>query len=128
MMMECPVSVGELLDKLTILEIKLQHITDDAKRHNVQTEYDVLSRAKAAKIPMTETLKKLYSDLKEVNQTLWTIEDDIRDCERNQDFGPRFITLARAVYVTNDKRAMLKHSLNRESGSQLIEEKSYAAY
>ncbi len=127
-MMECPVSVGELLDKLTILEIKLQHITDDAKRHNVQTEYDVLSRAKAAKIPMTETLKKLYSDLKEVNQTLWTIEDDIRDCERNQDFGPRFITLARAVYVTNDKRAMLKHSLNRESGSQLIEEKSYAAY
>lgn len=127
-MMECPVSVGELLDKLTILEIKLQHITDDAKRHNVQTEYDVLSRAKAAKIPMTETLKKLYSDLKEVNQTLWTIEDDIRDCERNQDFGPRFIALARAVYVTNDKRAMLKHSLSRESGSQLIEEKSYAAY
>jgi hypothetical protein len=128
MIIECPVSVGELLDKLTILELKLQHITDDAKRHNVQTEYEVLSRAMTANIAMTDTLKNLYSDLKAVNQTLWTIEDDIRDCERNQDFGPLFIELARAVYVTNDKRAALKHRINRESGSQLIEEKSYASY
>lgn len=128
MIIECPVSVGELLDKLTILELKLHHITDDAKRQNVQAEYDALTHVRETKVQMTETLHRLYGELKAVNQTLWTIEDDIRDCERQQDFGATFVALARAVYVTNDKRAALKHTINRESGSQLIEEKSYAAY
>lgn len=128
MIIDCPVSVGEILDKLTILELKLQHIEDSAKLANVRTEYNALLAIRERKITMTHAMEKMYAELKSVNQTLWTIEDDIRDCERAQDFGETFIKLARSVYVTNDKRAAIKHAINRESGSQLIEEKSYAKY
>ena len=123
-----PVSVGELIDKITILEIKDERIADAAKRANVRVELDTLNTARAAAVAPSADLDRLTADLKAVNQALWDIEDDIRDCERNRDFGPRFVELARSVYVQNDKRAALKRAINELLGSRLVEEKSYAAY
>ena len=123
-----PISPGELLDKLTILEIKLERIDDAQKRANVQVEYDALSKVVSAHIPKRDDVDALHHALKAVNEELWVIEDDIRDCERDKDFGDTFIRLARAVYVTNDKRATLKKDINLALGSALVEEKSYAAY
>ncbi len=128
MRIDCPVSVGEILDKLTILELKLQHITDPAKLANIRIEHDALAAIRDGKLQITATIQDLYCELKAVNQQLWTIEDDIRNCERDQNFGPRFIELARSVYITNDKRAALKQAINRASGSAFIEEKSYTEY
>ena len=119
------VSVGEVIDKITILELKLQRIADAAKRANVRTELDTLNAAIAA-LPATAELAQLRAELFDVNATLWVIEDDIRLCETAGDFGPRFIELARAVYVTNDRRASIKKQINVAAGSRLIEEKSYA--
>lgn len=123
-----PISPGELLDKLTILEIKLDRIADAAKRANVVAEHAALQAVVRDHIPDRPDVGDLRKQLKTVNETLWKIEDDIRDCERAQDFGPDFIRLARAVYVTNDKRAALKKELNLALGSTLVEEKSYADY
>lgn len=123
-----PISPGELLDKITILNIKLEQISDQAKRANVAVEHKALSQVISDKIPSSETITNLTTSLQAVNQELWNIEDDIRDCERDGDFGEKFIALARAVYVTNDKRADLKKQINIFLGSRLIEEKSYAEY
>lgn len=123
-----PVSPGELLDKLTILTIKLDRITDAAKLANVRTEYDMLFAVAQKHIPQTRKITELNTALLSVNTELWDIEDDIRDCERANDFGPEFIRLARAVYVTNDKRADLKKQINTALGSAIVEEKSYAQY
>jgi uncharacterized protein DUF6165 len=122
------ISPGELLDKLTILQIKSERITDSAKLVNVNIEQAALQTVVDAHIPKTDLLQRLRSELLEVNKQLWEIEDDIRDCERTGDFGNKFIRLARAVYVTNDKRADLKKQINLAMGSTLIEEKSYADY
>lgn len=122
------ISPGELIDKITILEIKLERITDDAKLANVQIEYDTLTRARDEAIASSEKLDEISAKLKKVNEALWEIEDDIRDCERNKDFGETFIKLARAVYMTNDKRMEVKREINDFLGSRLVEEKSYAAY
>lgn len=121
------VSAGELIDKITILEIKLANIEDAAKRANVRHEYERLS-ATAATLPQSSALKALTDALKEVNEALWQIEDDIRDKERAQSFDAEFIALARSVYRTNDRRAGLKREINALLQSEIVEEKSYAAY
>lgn len=128
-----PISPGELLDKLTILEIKKERIVDPDKRVNVIRELEVLSALWAKASPASEHaaalgLEAMRVELKTINQSLWTIEDDIRACESRQDFGPQFIELARAVYQTNDRRAAIKKQINQALGSDLVEEKSYSEY
>ncbi|WP_422033502.1 DUF6165 family protein [Reyranella sp.] len=122
------ISPGELIDKLTILEIKLDRIGDAAKLANVRREYEPLKETLRKGYPETTELAALTTELKRINQALWDIEDDIRDCERASDFGDLFIKLARSVYRTNDERAAVKHRINTLLGSAIIEEKSYAKY
>jgi hypothetical protein len=122
------VAPGELIDKITILELKCGHIRDEAKLANVEHELAVLVAARDRAVSASAELDALTQQLKAVNGALWKIEDDIRDCERAKDFGGAFVALARAVYVTNDKRAALKRQINDLLGSSIIEEKSYAAY
>ena len=125
-----PASVGELIDKITILEIKQQRIGDAAKRTNVERELAALMAVVVERnlgYP-AGALAELGRELAGVNAQLWQIEDDIRECERQSDFGARFIELARAVYHRNDERAALKRRINEQCGSELVEEKSYAAY
>ncbi|MBV1865471.1 MAG: hypothetical protein KUG74_13715 [Rhodobacteraceae bacterium] len=123
-----PISPGELLDKLTILQIKCEQIKDAQKLANVQVERRLLQSVVDQHIPVRDDIAKLAVQLLTVNQELWQIEDDIRVCERAEDFGPAFIALARAVYVTNDRRAALKKQVNLALGSAIVEEKSYADY
>lgn len=122
------IAPGELVDKITILDIKMERISDAAKRENVRIERDTLVAARDEKITPSDDLDQLTAALKGVNEALWDIEDDIRDCERASDFGDKFVELARSVYITNDKRAALKREINELLGSRLVEEKSYAAY
>jgi len=122
------IAPGELIDKITILEIKSERIADAGKLKNVRVELQVLEAARDAAMAATAELADLTAQLKQVNEALWEIEDAIRDCERGQDFGPKFIELARSVYHSNDRRAALKRQINELLGSKLIEEKSYAAY
>ena len=121
-------SPGELIDKITILEIKLERIEDADKLVNVKLDWETLSAARDAVIEPSGELERLSAKLKQANERLWRIEDDIRDCERNKDFGDAFVELAREVYKTNDTRAALKREINELLGSSLIEEKSYASY
>lgn len=122
------VSPGELIDKITILEIKLARISDPEKLRNVETEYRLLEQVLRAETTDSGELQKLHSELKRVNEIIWDVEDGIRDHERRRDFGPSFVELARAVYHNNDRRAALKREVNLLLDSALIEEKSYAAY
>ena len=127
--MKVEVSNGELLDKLTILELKLTNIADVQKLSNIQKEHDELSPlADQLFDSYGEELKNLYKKLTEINSELWTIEDDIRECERNKDFGSDFVSLARAVYFTNDKRSDVKKAINLLTDSGFVEEKSYEDY
>ena len=127
--MKVEVSNGELLDKLTILELKLSNISDVKKLTNIQKEHDELNPLAGQLFDSYgEELKNLYKKLTEINSELWTIEDDIRECERNKDFGSDFVSLARAVYFTNDKRSEIKKSINLITGSGFVEEKSYEDY
>ncbi len=128
MQIKVPVSVGELVDKLVILEIKAERIGDAAKRANVVHERDLLRETVKRAVPGSKELDRLTGELKKINEQLWVIEDDIRDCERSRDFGARFVELARAVYVTNDRRAALKKDINLLVGSDIVEEKSYKTY
>lgn len=122
-------SVGELIDKITILEIKERNLKDASKRANVRRELESLRQTLEACTPSPpQALMELAKNLREVNQQLWNIEDEIRCCERKQEFGPRFVDLARSVYLTNDQRAALKRQINEFLHSPLIEEKSYADY
>ena len=121
------IAPGELIDKLTILRIKAARIADPAKVANVVIERDLLA-ARWYSLPGTDALNVLVAELAAINGALWQIEDDIRDCERTQDFGPKFIELARSVYKTNDRRAAVKRAINEALGSTIIEEKSYSAY
>ncbi|EAR53137.1 hypothetical protein OG2516_11756 [Oceanicola granulosus HTCC2516] len=123
-----PVSPGELIDKLTILRIKSERITDAAKLANVRHEQAELTRVAEAHLPASASLAALWEELYGINLRLWQIEDDIRDCEAARDFGERFVALARAVYVTNDARSDVKKRINLLLGSALVEEKSYADY
>jgi hypothetical protein len=122
------VPVGELVDKITILEIKNERMTDPDKLRNVRAELAALVSARERELVPSEKLAELTARLKAVNEALWEIEDEIRVCERKQDFGARFVELARAVYHQNDHRAALKRSINELLGSKLVEEKSYTRY
>jgi len=119
------VSLGEAADKITILTIKSERIADPAKLANVRRELDALRAAFFAAVAPTPEFDALFARLKAINETLWQIEDDIRECETRGDFGPGFIRLARAVYKTNDDRASAKRAIDALLGSELREEKSY---
>ncbi len=123
--MKIEVSNGEIIDKLTIIQIKLERISDEKKLINLRKEFDVLKSASDSIISMDDPL---YKALYDVNCELWEIEDHIRDLERNKDFGTDFIETARAVYIRNDKRCDIKREINIRTSSGLIEEKSYEKY
>ncbi len=123
-----PVSWGELLDKITILQIKNERIADREKLQNVRHELDLLLSVRDRQAVFPEGLDALVAALRQVNERIWETEDAIRLCERKQDFGAGFVELARAAYQSNDQRSQLKHRINILLGSQVIEEKSYTAY
>jgi hypothetical protein len=123
--MKIEVSNGEIIDKLTIIRIKLERIKDRAKVVNLQKEYDELMSASASILPTTDPL---FAALYDVNCELWDIEDRIRDLERKKEFGEEFISTARSVYIKNDKRSEIKREINIRTSSGLIEEKSYEKY
>jgi hypothetical protein len=123
--MKIEVSNGEIIDKLTIIHIKLERIRDEAKLKNLKKEFDELSKVTSS---ILSTSDPLYKALYDVNAELWDIEDHIRDLERKKDFGKEFIETARLVYFRNDRRAELKREINIRTSSGLIEEKSYGKY
>ena len=122
------VSVGELLDKISILEIKQKNIKDEQKIKIISKELESLNYSLKKDVHITDEIKSLYEDLKKINIKLWNIEDGKRDCERNGDFGEKFIQLARSVYIENDQRAKIKNKINKISGSNISEVKSYDEY
>ncbi|MBK4723191.1 hypothetical protein JJL56_30515 [Azospirillum sp. YIM DDC1] len=122
------IAIGELIDKLTILQIKSEHIQEPAKLKNILFEIELLNEARRQSVPESPELTRLEVELKAVNQQIWDIEDAVRDCERNQRFDEHFVALARSVYKTNDKRAAVKKRINELFNSRIVEEKSYAAY
>jgi len=119
------ISAGELLDKISILEIKLDNIKDKDKLIEINKEYKSLEEAKKSNIKISENLEKLVNQLKEINLKLWNIEEQKRLCEKNSDFGKNFIQLSRNVYLNNDKRAKIKSDINKLLGSNIKEVKSY---
>ena len=123
-----PISLGELFDKITILQIKLENLQDKNALKNVKIEYDQLCIIYDKNFLEDANAKNLMTDLKQINQKLWNIEDEIRDKERNKIFDLKFIELARSVYIINDERSRIKRNINETFGSELIEEKSYADY
>jgi hypothetical protein len=122
------VAPGELIDKITILEIKSRRIEDVKKRRHVAHELQLLERARTEGVAASRELDTLTDQLRSVNEALWDIEDEIRRCELGQDFGAKFIELARSVYHTNDRRALLKRQINELLGSAIVEEKAYVDY
>jgi len=122
-----PVSPGELVDKITILRLKSERISDPDKLANVTRELDLLNDVADHALPENPRLAALVDELFDTNASLWDIEDDIRRCEARQHFGESFVALARAVYFTNDRRAELKKQINLLLGSGIIEEKSYVS-
>jgi hypothetical protein len=122
---ETPTAIGELIDKITILEIKVQRFTDPAKMKNAWAELDLLIERRDREIPSSDGLATLAAELKAVNEAIWELEDDIRDCERRGDFGSNFVKVARQIYKTNDERAAVKRRINLEFDSAIVEEKSY---
>jgi Family of unknown function (DUF6165) len=123
-----PISPGELIDKITILEIKSERMTDAKKVANVRLELSMLLATWKESDYSKVDIAAEWKGLREINLKLWIIEDDIRDKERDKQFDARFIELARAVYVTNDERAAIKRVINDKLGSKIVEEKSYANY
>ncbi len=123
-----PISVGELFDKLSILELKAAAMTEPARRANVMRELAALTEVRRQQVACDPELAALYAELKAVNGRLWCIEDSIRDHEREQRFDNGFIELARSVYRENDRRASVKRRINDVTGSEIIEEKSYSPY
>jgi hypothetical protein len=122
------VSVGELLDKISILEIKQEKIKDAGSLKFIKDEYDVLKSELDKNIKTDENLKNLFNSLKEINSKLWVIEDDKRMCEKNKDFGEKFIKLSRDVHFLNDNRAKIKLEINKLTGSKIKEIKEYTSY
>jgi hypothetical protein len=128
MILNIQTSVGELIDKITILEIKLEKITDKDKLSNIKCEYDALMTVYESEVVESSKILELRNGLKKTNVEIWDIEDNIRNCERSSSFGQEFIDIARSVYKTNDKRANLKREINVLFNSNIIEEKSYNPY
>ena len=122
------VSAGELLDKLSILEIKLNKIKNPALLQEIKKDYNIINEAKNKNINSSDEINVLYTDLKKINEQLWEIEDKIRLCEKNSDFKDKFIQLARDVYFKNDKRSKIKSEINKNSGSNIQEVKQYTQY
>jgi hypothetical protein len=127
MLINTPISLGELVDKISILIIKQKNINDHQKLNHVNKELAFLKKT-LLKYVKEEEIEKYIDELININTKLWNIEDDIRDCERNKKFDQKFIELARSVYFTNDKRAFLKSDINKSFGSELVEVKSYEEY
>ena len=119
------ISAGELLDKISILEIKLDNIKDKEKLVEINKEYKSLEKTRKSNIEITEDLQKLIDQLNEINLKLWNIEEGKRKCEKNADFGDNFIQLSRNVYKSNDQRAKIKSDINKMLGSNIKEVKSY---
>ena len=119
------ISAGELLDKISILEIKLNNIKDKEKLVEINKEHKSLEKTRKSNIEITESLQKLINQLSEINLKLWNIEEEKRICEKNGDFGKNFIQLSRNVYINNDKRAKIKSDINKFLGSNIKEVKSY---
>ena len=122
------VSVGELLDKISILEIKKEKIEDSEKLKFINDEYNVLKDQFNMNVKSDEKIDKLFKSLKEINSKLWVIEDDKRLCEKNSDFGEEFIKLSRDVHFLNDERAKIKLEMNNHTGSKIKEIKEYTSY
>ena len=122
------ISAGEFLDKLSILEIKLNKIKDPISLNEVKKEYEILNETKNKNINFSKEIEILYKDLKETNEKLWKVEDKIRLCEKNSDFKDKFIQLSRDVYFTNDKRSKTKSEINKILGSNIKEVKQYTQY
>ena len=122
------ISAGELLDKISILEIKLSKINNKNSLLEINKEYKVLKSAKKTNIVTSDKIEHLFKEIKKTNLDLWNIEDKIRICEKNKDFGQEFIKLARSVYINNDKRAKIKSEINNETGSNIKEIKQYTDY
>ena len=127
MLINTPVSLGELLDKISILIIKEKNIVDDQKQYHIKNELDSLNKTLENSISRSK-VKEYIEKLIEINSKLWLIEDDIRDCEREKKFDQKFIDLARAIYITNDRRSEIKLEINKKFGSKLVEVKSYEKY
>ena len=122
------VSVGELLDKISILEIKKEKIQDPEKLKFINDEYEVLKNQLNQNVKSDEKLNDLFNSLKDINSKLWVIEDDKRLCEKNSDFGEKFIKLSRDVHFLNDNRAKIKLEINNHTGSKIKEIKEYTSY
>ena len=122
------ISAGELFDKISILEIKLEKIKDKESQKEINKEYTALKETQKLNIDITEKLQKLFNELKDVNLNLWKIEDQIRTSERSKDFGKSFISLARNIYFNNDKRSKIKFEINKVLGSNIKEIKKYESY
>ena len=122
------ISAGELLDKISILEIKLEKVKDKDRQKRIKNEYDILKKVQNSSIEMSDKIKDLYRSVSNVNNKLWDIEDKIRICEQNKDFGKNFIELARGVYFNNDKRAKLKNEINEILKSNIREIKQFVDY
>ena len=122
------ISPGELLDKISILEIKLEKVKDKDRQKKIKNEYDILKKVQNSSIKMSDKIKDLYRSVSNVNIKLWDIEDKIRICEQNKDFGKNFIELARGVYFNNDKRAKLKNEINEILKSNIREIKQFVDY
>ena len=122
------ISSGELLDKISILEIKLKKIKDKENLKEINKEYAILKQSQNLNIKLANELKDLFDELKKVNLNLWDIEDKLRICEKNKDFGEKFIELARGVYFNNDSRSKIKSEINKLSGSNIREIKQYSDY
>jgi len=122
---EAPISAGELIDKITILEIKTERFGDLAKRQIAAKELALLLKIKDKSGLDTVQIASFADELRMINGALWDIEDAIRECEQRSDFGPRFIELARSVYLTNDRRALAKQRIDATVGSDIVEQKSY---
>ena len=122
------ISAGELLDKISILEIKLEKIEDKNNRKEVKKEYKILKEIQNSSIKLDNKIKKLFDSIKKVNIKLWNVEDKLRVCEKNKDFGKNFIELAREVYFNNDKRSKIKSEINKILGSNIREVKQYVNY
>jgi Family of unknown function (DUF6165) len=120
-----PIAIGELIDKIAILEIKAERISDKEKLRNVATELTMLRELKTSAGLDTPEMEPYAQELRALNATLWEVEDALRELEARHDFGPHFVKLARSVYQTNDRRAGVKQRINKAFGSAIVEEKSY---
>ena len=122
------ISAGELLDKISILEIKLKKIEDKNNLKEIKKEYKILQKIQNSSIKFNDKIMKLFNSIKKVNIKLWNVEDKLRICEKNKDFGKKFIELAREVYFNNDKRSKIKSEINKILGSNIREVKQYVNY